>query len=373
MKIAIDTFGCEHGKSGHGSYLINFMNSIPSDFKHTIELFGFETDRYRYKSPKEITFSSIAIKDTLKAERKWHKKRINKFLQKQNYDVVIYPAVENVVPKKIKTKVRTVAIMNSIFSLLKEDTKRKYIKRLKKSLLKFDLIIAATNYIKDDLIKNGFSKDKIFVVYNGINHKLFFPSLNIESEYVEINPFAIKRPYFIYGSRLSTQEKKHIQLINAFNLFKKNTNLPHRLVLTGEDGEYAEKIKQAAYESPYASDIFITGFFPQISFSKLYAGASACVFPSVNEGVGLPIIESMACGVPVLCSSSGALKEIGLDAPLYFDSDNIQEIAKDLQLIVEDTDLKQKKVAACLERANHFNWNETVNNTFSLIENLFKN
>lgn len=368
MKIAIDTFGCDHGKSGLGSYLFNFINNIPADLPHSIELFGPEVDRYIYKSAIEKTFTSVSIPDTLKAERKWHKRKIKKFLRQQNYDLVIYPAVENVIPKKITTK--AIAVMNSIYSVLKEDTKRKYIKRLKNSLEKIDLIIASSNFIKEDLVKNGFEESKIAVVYNGIDHKVFFPSLDVDSEYVEVSPFAIKRPYFIYGSRLSGEEKKHIELIKAFNLFKKNTDYPHRLVLAGADGAYSEQIRNAAYNSEFASDIFITGFFPHESFSKLYAGASACVFPSVNEGVGLPILESMACGIPVLCSASGALKEVGDDAPIYFDSDNIDEIAKDLQLIVEDSELNKNKVDACLKRANHFNWNETVVQTFKLIEKV---
>lgn len=365
MKIAIDTFGCDHGKSGLGSYLLNFIANIPTDIPYEIELFGPEVDRFTYKSAVETTFSSINVADTLKAERKWHKRKIKKFLKKTNYDLVIYPAVENVIPKKITTK--AIAVMNSIYSLLKEDTKRKYIKRLKKGLEKVDLIIASSNYIKADLVKNGFDEKKIAVVYNGIDHKVFFPSLDLESEFVEISPFAIKRPYFIYGSRLSGPEKKHIELIEAFNLFKKNTGYPHRLVLAGNDGEYSEKIKNAAYNSEFASDIFITGFFPRESFSKLYAGATACVFPSINEGVGLPVLESMACGIPVLCSSSGALKEVGGDAPIYFDSDNVAEMSLDLRLIVENTELNKNKVDAGLERANHFNWNETVKQTFDLV------
>ena len=221
------------------------------------------------------------------------------------------------------------------------------------------------------MVKNGFDEKKIFVVYNGIDHKMFFPSLDTDSEFVEIKPFAIKKPYFIYGSRLSGKEKKHIELIKAFNLFKKNTGYPHRLVLAGNDGDYSEEIKQAAYNSEYSSDIFITGYFPFESFAKLYTGSSACIFPSENEGVGLPILESMACGIPVLCSSKGALKEAGGDAPIYFDSNNIEEIAANMQLIVDNKEVYQNKVDAGLNRANKFNWKSTVDETFKLIEKLF--
>lgn len=369
MKIAFDTFGCDHGKSGLGSYLINFVNNIPADCPYKIELFGSEIDRYTYKSEVEKTYVSVNIPDTLKAEQKWHKTRMNLFLMKSDYDVVIFPAPENVLPVKFYKK--SVVVLNSIYSVTVNNLKRGKRKLFKKGLERVDVIIASSQYIKNDLVKNGFDEKKIFVVYNGIDHKMFFPSLDTDSEFVEIKPFAIKKPYFIYGSRLSGKEKKHIELIKAFNLFKKNTGYPHRLVLAGNDGDYSEEIKQAAYNSEYSSDIFITGYFPFESFAKLYTGSSACIFPSENEGVGLPILESMACGIPVLCSSKGALKEAGGDAPIYFDSNNIEEIAADMQLIVDNKEVYQNKVDAGLNRANKFNWKSTVDETFKLIEKLF--
>ena len=80
----------------------------------------------------------------------------------------------------------------------------------------------------------------------------------------------------------------------------------------------------------------------------------------------------MACGIPVLCSNSGALPEVGADAPIYFNSDDINDIASKMKQIVEDKDLYTKKVDAGLKRANHFNWDSTVINTISIAEELFK-
>lgn len=368
MKIGIDTFGCDHSKSGLGSYLIYFIKNIKADNPNTFELFGSELDRYIYDSEKEKTFVSIKIADNLKAEQKWHKYRIQKFVKKQKYDLVIFPAVENVIPKKIGCK--SIAVMSSIYSYIIKQKSYGIRKQIKKGLENCSCIIAASNYIKDDLIQNGFSKDKIQVVYNGIDHKMFFPAIQDDSEFVEIKPFAIKRPYFIYGSRISCENKKHVQLIKAFNLFKKNTNYPHRLVLAGNNGSYSDVVHKEAFNSEYSSDIFITGYFPLESFPKLYANSSACIFPSVNEGIGLPVLESMACGIPVLCSDKGALKEIGEDVPLYFDSDNIQMIAELMQKIVEDKELVNKKSEDGLQRANKFNWEETVKQTLDIAQSL---
>ena len=262
------------------------------------------------------------------------------------------------------------AVINSIMSSDIQEMDRKSRRQIKKGILHAHKIIAASQFIKDDLVKLGVEEEKITVIHNGIDHKLFFPMADIfEAETVDIKPFAIKRPYFVYGSTLSSPEKKHIELIKAFELFKKNTGLPHRLVLAGNDGPYAEEIHKAAFDSPYASDIFLTGFFPHENFARLYGGAEACLFPSVNEGVGLPILEAMACGIPVLCSNKGALKEIGGTAPLYFNSDDIDNIATCMQKITEDEQLRNNMITDGIVWSNDFNWEETVNTTLKEIKN----
>ena len=365
MKVGIDAFGCDHGQSGTGAYLLNFIKNIPQELPFEIELFGLEIDRYTFTGDSEIPFTSVSIDDNLKVVRRWHKRRLKKFCKKNKYDAVLFPAASQVLPGKTKTK--AVLVMNGTYSTIENRRERKM---LKKAFKNAALIIAASHYIKDDLLQEGFDGEKIIAVHNGIDHKIFFPLEDIYSEFVDIKPFAIKRPYFIYSSRLSGSNKKHIELIKAFELFKKRTNSPHRLVLTGSDGPYSKIIHKAAYDSEYASEILITGHFPQESLKQLYCCAQACIFPAVNEGVGLPVIEAMACGIPVLCSDRGALVEMAGMAPLYFDSDNIEEIAIDMQKIVEDKNLSELMIQKGFEVSRRINWENTVKETLAAIEKI---
>ena len=365
MKIGIDALGCNHGQSGLGAYILNFVKNIPDDSQFEIELFGLEIDRYTYTQDTEIPFTSVNIDDNLRAIRRWHKRRLKKFCQKNKYDAVIFPNPLSVFPRKIKSK--SIFIMNGTYSSVEN---RKARKILKKGFKHSALIIAASEYVKEDMLESGFDGERIKAIHNGIDHKVFFPLADIDAEYIDIKPFAIKRPYFIYGSRLSSESKKHIELIKAFEIFKKRTNAPHRLVLAGSDGEYSKIIHKAAYDSEYASEIFITGHFPQESLKKLYCGSQACIFPAVNEGVGLPVVEAMACGVPVLCSDKGALKEMAGEAPLYFDSDNIEEIALDMQKVVEDKALAARMIQKGHEVSRRINWENTVKETLAAIEKI---
>ena len=371
MKIGIDTFGCDHARSGIGTYLLAFASNLPSDSDIEVEFFGLEIDRYTYTSGKDIKFVSVPVQDSLSAIRLWHFTKLKKFIQNQKYDAIIYPAPHQVLP--IEFKIPGIVVVNSILSLRIEG-KRDWIQKLqiKRGLYNVPKIIAPTNYIKSDLINHGISSDKIEVVHNGLDHKLFYGSIDIESDIVDIKPFAIKKPYFIYCSRLSGPEKKHVELIRAFSIFKQKTNLPHRLVLAGLDGPYSSEVHKAVLESSCASDIFLTGYFPYESLPQLYSGSEACIFPSVAEGVGLPVLEAMACGVPVICSSSRALPEVGGNAALYFDSDNVEDIANCMEKVVTDSDLRQTMINNGLEWSNTFNWENTVRETLEIIKSIVK-
>lgn len=366
MKFGIDTFGGDHARSGIGSYLHSFAANIPDLDDIEFELFGSELDKYTYTSEKDISYKAVYIPDSSLAEKAWHYTSVNKFARQAGYDCVLYPAAERVLP--LSFKVPGVAAINSIMSThLRE---RKDALLVKQALSSVNHIIAASQYIRMDLIKNGVNPSKISVIHNGIDSKLFHPNLRTDEETVNIKPFAIKRPYFIYGSRLSGPEKKHIELIKAFSLFKEKTNLPHRLVLAGNDEAYSEAVHKAAFDSKATQDIFLTGYFPHESFPKLYAGAEACLFPSVNEGVGLPVLEAMAIGIPVACSKGGALPEMGGEAAYYFDADNIEEIALAMEKIVTDTALREKMISAGLERAKQFSWENTVKRTTEIMMRL---
>lgn len=369
MKIGIDTFGCDHARSGLGTYILSFMANLPKSENVEFELFGSELDRFTYNSGKDIPYEAVSIGDNLTAERRWHFTSCPKFVFSRSYDAVLYPAPERVFPINFKTP--GIAVVNSVLSSMVEG-KKDWIQKLqiKRGLLKVQKIIAASQFIRNDLIKHGIDKDKIEVVYNGIDHKLFFPQIDISEDVVDIKPFAIKKPYFIYGSRLSGPEKKHVELIKAFSLFKKNTGLPHRLVLAGADGPYSSEVHKAAFESDYASDIFLTGYFPHESFPQLYAGSEALIFPSTCEGVGLPVLEAMATGVPVACSNASALPEIAGNATIYFDSDNIVDIALSLEKLATDKKLCENLVHKGIEWAKKFNWENTVKETIEIAKSI---
>ena len=371
MKIGIDTFGCEHGRSGLGSYLYSLVKKLPSDSEDTFELFGPEMDRFTYTSENPVEFKSVDIQDTLFSELFYHKFKVNKFALRQKYDAVLYAAAARMVPPKFK--VPSAAVVNDVVSTRLKAPGSSWQKRQIHSGLKnADCIIVPSEYVKNDILSCGIKARRIEVIPNGIDHSLFYPdeSLISSPETVDIKPFAIKKPYIIYASAMRSPEKRHVELIKAFSLFKEKTSSPHRLVIAGSDGACSEKVHKTAFESKYASDIFITGYFPHQNFPELYRGADACVFPAENEGVGLPVLEAMSTGIPVACSKSGSLPEIAGDAALYFDSTNIEEMALCIEKIVTDREFKASLIKKGTERSALYSWKKTALKTVEVIHSL---
>lgn len=370
MKVGIDTFGSAHGKSGIGSYLSSLTSQLKNSDKITFELFGLEIDKYTFGAENGLDWASVNIRDSQKVQKLWHISKANHFAKKQNYDVVLYCAGSQFLP--LTSSIPSIAVVNDVvseqysFSPLQMEG-RKIVHSLKNT----SKIIVPSQFIRKDLTKLGIPESKIIVIHNGINHSAFYPREMFPANFVDIKPFAIKKPYFIYPSRMCSATKKHIELIKAFNIFKEKTHMEHRLVFSGTEGTITEEIKKEILSSPYASDIFLTGFFPHESFPLLYASAEGCIFPSVNEGIGLPVLEAMATGIPVACSNEGALPEIAGINAIFFDSNNIPEMAQAIERLALDSQLRKKLKASGIEWTKRFDWEKTAQKTVSVIHEVY--
>ena len=376
MKIGINTFGCDHGRSGIGAYILSLVHNLPKT-EHKIQLFGHELDKYTYTSGVEgIQYTCVSARDSPFAEQVWHSLSFNTFTRKQKYDIVLFPSGVKILPMRFDVPAALV-----IQNILASDSQG-YFKNISAFASKLILksvrgIICPSRYIKRDLLNYGITEEKIQVIHNGIDTSLFHPHTLQAQEALMIKPFAIRRPYIIYASRIIHPEKRHIELIEAFSLFKQKTHSPHRLVIAGADGEKAEQVHQAVLRSPVASDILLTGYFPHENLPLIYSAADLCVFPSSVEGVGLPVIEAMACGIPTACARAGALPEIAGDCTCYFEPNKPEHIAAVIADLVNDAaganaERRQKLIEAGIEWVKKYSWEKTAQKTLSYLETIGK-
>lgn len=166
----------------------------------------------------------------------------------------------------------------------------------------------------------------------------------------------------------AVQERKN--LVRLVAAFERAAPPPWKLVLAGGNGYGAEQVHGRIRRSPAADRISATGWLPDEEIESLYRRASVFAFPSLDEGFGIPVLEAMAHGVPVLSSIRGALPEVCGEAALLVDPFREDDIAQALESLIRDAALRQRLAAAGLLRAAEFPWRRTVEETWKAYAEL---
>lgn len=363
MKIGISTLGIKKN-SGSGTHLSYLLKYLKPSKKDEIESFGLEKDRLDSTQGTNIPFSSVRKRNFFPAFYS-----LKSFCLERGYDAIFF--IQNPALFPITFGVPSVAFVNTL-EFIEESTSitKRYLAKLQLLLAK--KIIASSRFIADSLAKNGIDKKKITVIYGGVDTETFHPTKLSGYEEPKIEPFSVTPPYILYASNLSTTQKNHAALIKAFTIFKKRALTSHKLVLSGAEEQTASLIYRAVRASPFARDIFITGYFPHSSLSALYASSDMVIIPSSREGEGLSLLEAMATGVPVAAANKGALPEIGGDGVLFFNPENTEETVNAMMKIMKNKELAASLSKNALSRASLFSWKENAKLTLQTIRSEFE-
>jgi len=157
-------------------------------------------------------------------------------------------------------------------------------------------------------------------------------------------------------------------LVEAYNRLRQGTPLSPRLVIVGGAGWKNQAIHRAAAASPYASDIRFLGRVPDADLPPLMNGALALVYPSIYEGFGLPPLEAMACGTPVITSNRSSMPEVVGDAALLVNPNDRADLADAMAQIVNDPSLREDLRERGLKQVRRFSWEETARLTLEVYE-----
>ena len=176
----------------------------------------------------------------------------------------------------------------------------------------------------------------------------------------------IHKPFLLHVGDLHPR-KNHISLIRAFReLLAAHPNLPHLLVLAGKRTWFASRVIDEIRRAGLEERVVLTGFVEDEILPALYNAADVFVFPSFYEGFGLPVVEAMACGRPVVCSASSALPEVVDGAGIFFDPNSVGEQTRAIRDILLDRELSQRMEKKSLQRAAFFDWRETARQTLDV-------
>jgi glycosyltransferase involved in cell wall biosynthesis len=379
MRIGISTSVIQRGKTGVAQYLFALLRAfLPYAGEHHFILFVLAEDLPLFAFAEE-KMQVVPVPETFRPPVKnilWHQSALPQFARDLGLNVLHVPSYRRMLWPRPCPLVATIHDLAPFRVPKKYSASRMFYGRVvaRRLAQRQDAIIAISENTASD-IRQFFNvaPARLRVIHNGVEHDRFFPGSREQAQAEMDQRHQLHKPFFLYVARLEHPGKNHLRLISAFNEFKSATGSDWQLVFGGCDWHGAEAIHAAAQQSPFASDIRFLGFVSDKDLPNLYRAAEVFVYPSLYEGFGMPPVEAMACGCPVICSPNGSLGEVVGDAAAIVDPQDVHSIANQLRTLAGDANLRESFRHAGLIRAKQFDWNRTAAETLSIYDRVAQN
>ncbi|HSD71858.1 MAG TPA: glycosyltransferase family 1 protein [Thermoanaerobaculia bacterium] len=237
---------------------------------------------------------------------------------------------------------------------------------IRRALRRADRIITVSYNSKRDLVDYfGILPARVDVIYNGVGRE-FRPDLPEEERARVARKYALKRPYLLFLGG----EKPHKNVQNVVRAFaearRKQADLPHVLALAGPMPKNSARIDALIGALDVGSAIARPGLIEEADLPGLIAGADALLYPTLYEGFGLPVTEAMACGTPVLTSSTSALQEIAGGYAYLVDPLDVDAIARGILALTTDPKVREDFIELGRKRALDFSWDKAAERTLEV-------
>jgi alpha-1,3-rhamnosyl/mannosyltransferase len=260
-------------------------------------------------------------------------------------------------PLAFRTKAIVIVYDLSFLSHAEYTTKRnrKYLTRyVPRSLERSQHVITISENARRELMdRYRVPAEKITIIYPSIDHDRFFPRHASEAGAVAA-AYGITRPYVLFTGTLEPR-KNILGILTAYSLLPEHLQKQYTLVLAGGKGWLDRDIRRAL-EQRDDLDVVTTGYVPDEDLPALYSGASLFVYPSHYEGFGMPPLEAMACGVPVIAANNSSLPEVVGDAGILIESTDAKLLAMSIEQVLTQPSLAKEMAAKGLLRAKQFSW-----------------
>ena len=301
----------------------------------------------------------------------WFELRLPKLLKKHNIDLFL--STDGFL--SLTSKVPSVAVIHDVnFEHHPKDLKFThslfYRFFFKKYAHKAKRLVTVSEYSKSDISKfYGLSEAKIDVSLNGVNS--LFHQIELTEQIKTRKQFSQGNDYFLFVGAL--HPRKNIKrLLMAFDLFKTETKSKNKLLIVGAKMWWNDELKEAFENLSHKEDVIFTGRKSLEDLQVLYAAAQAFCFVPYFEGFGIPIIEAMRCGCPVITSNCTAMPEVAGEAALLVDPYNIEDIKNAMITIENDPKLRADLSEKGLIHSQKFNWKSTANVLWNSIEKVLQ-
>lgn len=231
-------------------------------------------------------------------------------------------------------------------------------------------IATVSEFSGNDIVNRfQYPRERIDIVYNGASAA--FRPLSPEEQQAVRHQFARGCPYFLFVGLIHPR-KNLTNLIRAYDRFKQARSSTVKLLIVGSRKWWTGDMQEALESSGAQQDIIFTGRVPDESLSRIMAAALALVYVSHFEGFGIPLLEAMQCDTPVITAAVTALPEIGGDAVLYTDPNNVDSIASAMLAVYDDPDLRKELLVKARIRRDKYSWKKTAQLLWQSVELCFR-
>jgi len=373
IKIAFDALGLTKNKAGIGNFIHYFLLNLD---KSNSEYFKFDVfinkdliDLFDRQS-NNITFYPLKIYSN------YHRLFLQftlRFFFKKKYDVLFSPDYPFTFFLKSKVKLVSIIPDLSIFKRKRDYTLSQYLpKRIgySRTVKHADLILSYSLSVKNDLLKYfpDLDEKKVNPVWLGVSPQFSKKEL-ISDEYCAkiTQKYNLPPKYFLFvGTMMPRKNLKNILL--AFNSAKERTNIS--LVIAGVKGWKFDEELGIINSNLLKKSVKLLGYVEDNALPSIYKMAEFLIFPSFDEGFGIPILEAFSVGTPVITSNLSSMKEIAGDAALLVDPTNVEEISSAIIKLSQDRNLRKEFALKGSKRVKLFDWGMTVKKTLIEIEKL---
>lgn len=368
MRVALELQPCCGDRSGIGTYTYELARRLKSggglEFSGNVFNFLNKTDT---RASLEGIDMPVHVQRSMPYgvyRRIWHYAPLT-------YGMLFPPADLNVffnyiVPPRIKGKcITTICDMTYLRypETMNKNNLRRIVSDIQYSVDRSDAIITISKFSKQEIYELlGVPEDKIKVVYCAAS----LPEQMSTEKEVRAR-YSIQGPYILYVGNV--EPRKNLRgLLRAFQHLKQEMGIPHRLVCVGASGWNTQEIYQEAQALSDSGDVIFTGYVSAEDKAALYAGSEAFVFPSLYEGFGMPPLEAMHYGCPVVCANAASLPEIVGQAAELVDPLDDMDIARGIWHVLSDRDYARGLIDAGRRQAQLFNWDQSAECFMEIIE-----
>ena len=267
---------------------------------------------------------------------------------------------------------RVVTIYDLSFLSMPEHSSPKITHVFAKGVRRFaqqaDAVLTCSQATKSDVVRLlDVSADRVAVAYGAVDEACVALERDAASERVA-ERFGVRRPFILFVSTI--EPRKNVPaLLRAFGRLARE--IPHDLVLAGPKGWQAEAIFREIDALHLEDRVILTGFITdRADLAALYSAADLFAFPSLYEGFGLPVLEAMTCGCPVVTADNSSLPEVAGEAALLVDARDVPAIASAMRRVLEDDALRQAMVARGFAQATRFSWEACARRTLEVYKDL---